>query len=97
MDSIPLDDMDPSSSRKITGSLENQDLKDEKDVVDVEYPTGFKLTAIMVALCLTVFCVALDNTVSPIDCCISILGFDSAPRSNTVNPDHRNGHSKDHR
>jgi hypothetical protein len=29
-----------------------------------QYPSGLKLAIIMVALCLAVFCVALDNTVS---------------------------------
>lgn len=30
---------------------------------DIEYPTSIKLTLITVALCLTVFCIALDNTI----------------------------------
>ena len=32
-------------------------------VQDIEYPSGLKLTAITFALCLCVFCVALDNTI----------------------------------
>jgi hypothetical protein len=34
---------------------------DEDD--DFEYPTKWKLTAITIALCLSVFCMALDNTI----------------------------------
>jgi EmrB/QacA subfamily drug resistance transporter len=30
---------------------------------EIEYPTAFKLTLITIALCLAVFCIALDNTI----------------------------------
>lgn len=31
--------------------------------IDLEYPSGFRLFLILFALCLSVFCVALDNTI----------------------------------
>jgi EmrB/QacA subfamily drug resistance transporter len=38
-------------------------LDGEGDDADVEYPSTLKLTLITIALCLTVFCIALDNTI----------------------------------
>lgn len=41
--------------------LEREKTKDEED--DIVYPTGAKLTLILFALCLSVFLVALDQTI----------------------------------
>jgi hypothetical protein len=35
----------------------------DEALVDNGFPRGLKLVTIMLALCVTVFCVALDNTV----------------------------------
>lgn len=35
----------------------------EKEVDDVEYPTGLKLWLVMISLCLSIFLVALDQTI----------------------------------
>lgn len=35
----------------------------ERSSADSQYPTKWKLAVIMVALCLAVFCMALDNTI----------------------------------
>ena len=40
------------------------------DAEATEYPKGFKLATVIFALCLSVFCVALDNTV-----CHHVLWF----------------------
>jgi hypothetical protein len=57
----------PDSLFNDSGVAVNSKLEDDgavdKDAVDQNYPTGLKLATIMTALCLTVFCVALDNTV----------------------------------
>ncbi|KAK3044384.1 MFS sugar transporter [Coniosporium uncinatum] len=40
-----------------------QDSSAEDGTDDVEYPAGWKLALITIALCLSVFCMALDNTI----------------------------------
>ena len=37
--------------------------EEEEREADIEYPSGLKLTLITIALCLSVFCMALDNTI----------------------------------
>lgn len=49
-------DEKPASKRDSTASSEEDD-------DNFEYPTKWKLTAITLALCLSVFCMALDNTI----------------------------------
>lgn len=44
-----------------TGPDPGKDEDQEED--EVEYPTAIKLTLITIALCLAVFCIALDNTI----------------------------------
>jgi hypothetical protein len=58
---------------------------DDKQV----YPSGFRLATIVSALCLAVFCVALDNTVSNI-------GRNMQPVS-LIQIDHCDGDSSDHK
>ena len=41
----------------------NVDIDAHKDEDDVEYPKSMKLALITIALCLSVFCMALDNTI----------------------------------
>lgn len=36
---------------------------EEQEEDDEDYPSGFKLAMITIALCLSVFCMALDNTI----------------------------------
>ncbi|KAI5196479.1 MFS transporter [Aureobasidium subglaciale] len=55
--SIVSSDLKPVAGIESDGSQ-----KDEGDL-EVEYPTTFKLVLITIALCLTVFCIALDNTI----------------------------------
>lgn len=53
-----------SSSEKATNNLQDQDDAPINEKAEADgYPKGLKLFAIMLALCLAVFCVALDNTV----------------------------------
>jgi MFS family permease len=46
-----------------TEVAKEQDSADRGDEADIEYPSGFKLGLITAALCLSVFCMALDNTI----------------------------------
>jgi hypothetical protein len=46
-----------------TPKRNSQDGASADDEDDFEYPTKWKLTAITIALCLSVFCMALDNTI----------------------------------
>ncbi|KAI5268918.1 MFS transporter [Aureobasidium subglaciale] len=55
--SIVSSDLKPVAGIESDGSQ-----KDEEDQ-EVEYPTTIKLVLITIALCLTVFCIALDNTI----------------------------------
>lgn len=65
------------------------DKGDVKQSSTEDYPGGFRLLTITFALCLAVFCVALDNTVCGDDLCSSLV-------SNRF-IDHCDSHSKDHR
>ncbi|KAF1943448.1 MFS general substrate transporter [Clathrospora elynae] len=51
-------DGEKTSQRNSTASSATSDEED-----NFEYPTKWKLTAITIALCLSVFCMALDNTI----------------------------------
>lgn len=51
-----------SASQKIEDP-NNADSQEKVEDDDTEYPTSFKLVLISIALCLTVFCIALDNTI----------------------------------
>lgn len=51
------------ADRNAPADVELSDLSDSGDSGVEEYPTGFALATITFALCLAVFCVALDNTV----------------------------------
>ena len=46
-----------------TTESDAQDEQDLEDDADIEYPSGMKLALITTALCLSVFCMALDNTI----------------------------------
>jgi len=48
--------------KKIEG-IEKDEEEQEKEQDGVEYPKAMKLTLITIALCLSVFCMALDNTI----------------------------------
>jgi hypothetical protein len=61
-ESIVADEKSPAADA--TSKRNSQDgaaSSDEED--DFEYPTKWRLTAITIALCLSVFCMALDNTI----------------------------------
>jgi hypothetical protein len=49
--------------KKIEGSSKDAEEQQADEDDDVEYPKAMKLTLITVALCLSVFCMALDNTI----------------------------------
>jgi hypothetical protein len=53
-------DLDPSKKDDDAPNLEKVPAKNESEIV---YPTGFKLYAIILALCLAIFLVALDQTI----------------------------------
>lgn len=57
VDGESINENEKDTQKTSTDTLENG------EPGHVNYPHGFKLIAIMFALCLTVFCVALDNTV----------------------------------
>jgi MFS family permease len=44
-------------------SLEREEISSNDEEDDMEYPKAWKLTVITIALCLSVFCMALDNTI----------------------------------
>ncbi|KAF2832023.1 MFS general substrate transporter [Ophiobolus disseminans] len=46
-----------------TTSKRDSQISEEDDEANFVYPTGWKVTAITIALCLSVFCMALDNTI----------------------------------
>ncbi|KAG9686977.1 major facilitator superfamily transporter, partial [Aureobasidium melanogenum] len=49
--------------KPVAGVDSNATQNDDEDDADAQYPTTFKLTLITIALCLAVFCMALDNTI----------------------------------
>ena len=55
--------LDEKTSRPNTADSPAAAATAEEDDDNFEYPTKWKLTAITVALCLSVFCMALDNTI----------------------------------
>lgn len=76
---IPPSNVPPQVTEPITGAQEkdvaievqrestskrNSDVPSAEEDDDFEYPTKWKLTAITVALCLSVFCMALVRNVS---------------------------------
>ncbi|KAK3116566.1 MFS sugar transporter [Teratosphaeriaceae sp. CCFEE 6253] len=52
---------DETALEKKIDALGQEEEQREDD--DIEYPNGLKLTLITIALCLSVFCMALDNTI----------------------------------
>jgi len=55
---------DPTASHSaVREEKEEEEEEEEGNDDDFEYPTKMKLVAITVALCLSVFCMALDNTI----------------------------------
>lgn len=55
----PMEHENVSAFEHVEMPVSSSDSEDDKQ----EYPTGLKLATITSALCLSVFCVALDNTV----------------------------------
>jgi len=53
----------PVATTQIAPAENEKDNDEEEEVDDTVYPSGFKLIMITVALCLSVFCMALDNTI----------------------------------
>lgn len=49
-----------SAEKKVAAIVKEEEEEDEDGV---EYPKAMKLTLITIALCLSVFCMALDNTI----------------------------------
>lgn len=49
------------SAEKKLDAIEKEEEEENED--DIEYPKAMKLTLITIALCLSVFCMALDNTI----------------------------------
>lgn len=49
------------SAEKKLEAIEKEQEEENED--DIEYPKAMKLTLITIALCLSVFCMALDNTI----------------------------------
>ena len=56
---------DQNAAEKKIAAIEGDEEKNELQRVgtNTDYPTGAKLTLITIALCLSVFCMALDNTI----------------------------------
>ncbi|KAG9841876.1 alpha/beta hydrolase BEM46/Esterase/lipase/thioesterase, partial [Aureobasidium melanogenum] len=52
-----------SGDDKPVAGVDSDTTPNDEDDADVQYPTTFKLTLITIALCLAVFCMALDNTI----------------------------------
>ncbi|KAI5245032.1 MFS transporter [Aureobasidium subglaciale] len=52
-----------SSDLKPVAGIESDGSQKDEEEQEVEYPTTIKLVLITIALCLTVFCIALDNTI----------------------------------
>jgi MFS family permease len=59
------DEMHGTSERvaEATEETKEQDSAEHEDEAETEYPSGWKLAFISAALCLSVFCMALDNTI----------------------------------
>ncbi|CAD0105963.1 unnamed protein product [Aureobasidium uvarum] len=51
-----------SGDEKPVAGVDSDATQNDEDT-DIVYPGGFKLTLITIALCLAVFCIALDNTI----------------------------------
>ena len=52
-----------TENEKPVPTVPGDDSIQNEDAETTEYPKGFKLATVIFALCLSVFCVALDNTV----------------------------------
>jgi hypothetical protein len=58
---IVADEKSPVADATLKRNSQDGASSDDED--DFEYPTKWRLTAITIALCLSVFCMALDNTI----------------------------------
>lgn len=52
-----------SGDEKPVAGIDGESTPEHGEDPEIEYPTAFKLTLITIALCLAVFCIALDNTI----------------------------------
>jgi EmrB/QacA subfamily drug resistance transporter len=52
-----------SGDEKPVAGIDSEGTPQNGEDPEIEYPTAFKLTLITIALCLAVFCIALDNTI----------------------------------
>jgi EmrB/QacA subfamily drug resistance transporter len=52
-----------SGDEKPVTGIDTEGAPQNDEDPEIEYPTAFKLTLITIALCLAVFCIALDNTI----------------------------------
>ncbi|CAD0081529.1 unnamed protein product [Aureobasidium vineae] len=52
-----------SGDEKPVAGVDSDATQNDEEDPDIVYPGGFKLTLITIALCLAVFCIALDNTI----------------------------------
>ncbi|KAI4763429.1 MFS transporter [Aureobasidium sp. EXF-3400] len=52
-----------SGDEKPVTGVDSEGTPQNEEDPEIEYPTAFKLTLITIALCLAVFCIALDNTI----------------------------------
>ncbi|KAH0287663.1 MFS toxin efflux pump [Aureobasidium namibiae CBS 147.97] len=52
-----------SGDEKPAAGIDAEGTQQNGEDPEIEYPTAFKLTLITIALCLAVFCIALDNTI----------------------------------
>ncbi|KAG9716725.1 major facilitator superfamily transporter, partial [Aureobasidium melanogenum] len=52
-----------SGDEKPVAGIDSDATQNDEDEADAQHPTSFKLTLITIALCLAVFCMALDNTI----------------------------------
>lgn len=52
-----------SGDEKPVTGIDTEGTPQNEEDPEIEYPTAFKLTLITIALCLAVFCIALDNTI----------------------------------
>ena len=54
---------DGTSNNANVGEKSEANAGESNEEEDVDYPTSWKLALITIALCLSVFCLALDNTI----------------------------------